>query len=118
MPTSPGPWISEGRRIYGAPDPRSNHLNGRPLLFQAASETHGVDSPWNASLEEARALAKQGIDPVCEADVALATAAPELAKRLLHRAERWHDQFCDAPKFAECSDCAQDVALLKRAGVL
>lgn len=118
MPISPGPWIAEGRRVYSAPHPRSTHPNGRILLFQFASENHGVDSPWGASPEEARSIAKQGIDDTVAADIAVATAAPELAQRLHKLAQDRHYERDHDDTFTHCGTCAQDVALLKRAGAI
>jgi len=70
---TPGPWIADQYgRVYGAPDERSKHKNGRPFI------AHVVDIGGR----HAPNVNKGVIDDVGKADSNLIAAAPELLKTL------------------------------------
>ena len=70
---TPGPWIADRYgRVYGAPDERSKHKNGRPFIG------HIVDIGGR----HAPNVNKGSIDEVGKADSSLIAAAPELLKTL------------------------------------
>jgi len=76
MPRTPGPWILQGFRIYGPPDPRSKHGNGRSLIGGVVDD--GID--WRCTqLEEG---GRGAFYEEAMANARLMVAAPDLLDAL------------------------------------
>lgn len=71
---TPGPWVKQWYRIYGPPDPRSKHGNGRALIGGVGDDA--ID--WRAAQLEVDGRGAFHAESM--ANLSLMAASPELAR--------------------------------------
>lgn len=120
---TPEPWIHDGRDIYGPPDARSKHRNGRALIGGVVDE-HVDWRGWPTTTdEERRQLHDEAGANITRIVAAVNACAGDvflnLAARFHDAAAAAHAHSCDGPEAAwvECAmqACASDRAALRAA---